>query len=78
MKTELTLEQFKQAISAVKHGCATDDSRPILKYIHISEKDGKLAFFSCDGYCAYRYVADVEVPKGFEAFILPFSVKANK
>lgn len=78
MKAELSLEQFKRAISAVKHGCETDAFRPILKYIHISEKDGKLAFFSCNGFCAYRYIADVEVPKDFEAFILPFQVKANK
>lgn len=82
MKLAIPLLDLKQAIKAVKPGCALDvDYRPCLQYIKVTYSEGELSFFSCNGYLAYRYTTKIRfdnVDERLEGFIYPISIKCRK
>lgn len=72
--------QFKRLIDGVKRSVATDECRPILKYIQIKVKTDTITAYSLDGYRASRVEIKNDYPtdEEFTCYIKPFAVNVSK
>lgn len=72
--------QFKRLIDGVKRSVATDECRPILKYIQIKVKTDTITAYSLDGYRASRVEIKNDYPtdEEFTCYIKPLSVNVSK
>lgn len=72
--------QFKRLIDGVKRSVATDECRPMLKYIQIKVKTDTITAYSLDGYRASRVEIknDYPIDEEFTCYIKPLSVNVSK
>ena len=80
---ELKLDSFKieDLFKGVKTCLATDDSRPILKWIKVEVEKTKITAISLDGYMLFTHTIDIEDNKEEEPysfFIKPFNIPKTK
>lgn len=72
--------QFKRLIDGVKRSVATDECRPILKYIQIKVKTDTITAYSLDGYRASRVEIKNDYPtdEEFTCYIKPLVINVSK
>ncbi len=81
MKTvTIQKNEFKKMLDGPKHCVATDDFRPMLKYIRIEVKTNSITACALDGYRASRYVLSCKEPNTdeFVCYVKPVPIKESK
>ena len=80
---ELKLDSFRieDLFKCLKSCLATDDSRPILKWIKVEVEKTKITAISVDGYMLCTYTIDIEdndEEEPYSFFIKPFNIPKTK